>query len=125
MAADFIAARRRQLESERNELSGWLEQRCREITADAAPAEQTGSLFEAVAPGTASPARGACWRRLDDAAAKLAAFASDGSQPPGSRSAADGVLRIYRQRLEGLEARLAMRAPEVVPLGILMLVPKD
>jgi hypothetical protein len=65
------------------------------------------------------------WAFLTDPVARLAAFAADPSQPPARRSEADGVLRIQRQRLESLEARLTLSAPEVVPLGVLMLVPQD
>jgi hypothetical protein len=64
------------------------------------------------------------WTTLADPAERLAAFGTDASQPPARRSEADGVLRIYRQRQEALEARLTLGAPEIVPLGVLMLVPE-
>ena len=41
------------------------------------------------------------------------------------RSEADGVLRLHRQRLQALEARLALGAPAVLALGVLMLVPEE
>jgi len=34
------------------------------------------------------------------------------------------VLRIHRQRLADLDARLALTTPEVIGLGALMLVPR-
>lgn len=55
---------------------------------------------------------------------KLAAFGSDSSQPPAKRSEADGVLRIYEKRKRLLEALLDLGNPEIVPLGVLMLIPE-
>jgi hypothetical protein len=65
----------------------------------------------------------ASWQTLSDPAQRLAAFYHDGSQHPARRAEADGVLRLYRQRREDLEARLALGEPEVIPLGLLMLIP--
>jgi Mn-dependent DtxR family transcriptional regulator len=59
----------------------------------------------------------------DDLAQRLAAFCHDGSQHPARRTEAEGVLRLYQQRREDLDARLALGDPEIVPLGLLMLIP--
>jgi hypothetical protein len=64
------------------------------------------------------------WATLTDPVEQLAAFAADPTQPVRTRSEADGVLRIHRQRLSALEARLALGTPEVQPLGVLMLIPE-
>ena len=62
---------------------------------------------------------------VDDAfLERLSAFASDSVQHPARRSEADGVLRIHEQRIKDLDARLALNEPEMVPLGVLMLVPE-
>ena len=78
------------------------------------PAAATGG------DGSGRPA----WANIADPAERLAAYASDRGQHPARRSEADGVLRLHRQRLQALEARLALGAPEIVPLGVLMLVPE-
>ena len=59
-----------------------------------------------------------------DPAAHLAAFGSDGGQSPAKRSEADGVLRIHEKRKKILDALLDLGQPQIVPLGVLMLVPE-
>ena len=55
---------------------------------------------------------------------RLAAFGSDGGQSPAKRSEADGVLRIHEKRKKILDALLALGEPQLVPLGVLMLMPE-
>ena len=55
---------------------------------------------------------------------RLAAFKSDRAQRPSQRSEADGVLRIFQQRTSALEMLMDLRPPEVILLGVLMLVPE-
>ena len=78
-------------------------------------------------PTTPSPAETVApsWVSLTDSAERLAALVADRSYPPARRSEADGALRIYRQRLADLEVRLALGQPEIVPLGVLMILPED
>jgi hypothetical protein len=78
-------------------------------------------LSDAPAPTAALATSG--WAALDDPALRLAGFAVDVAQPARARGEADGVLRIYRQRLAALDERAALRPPEVVELGALMVVP--
>ena len=54
----------------------------------------------------------------------MAAFGSDGGQSPAKRSEADGVLRIHEKRKKILDALLDIGPPQIVPLGVLMLVPE-
>jgi hypothetical protein len=54
----------------------------------------------------------------------LANFGSDGGQSPAKRSEADGVLRIHEKRKKILDALLDLGQPQIVPLGVLMLVPE-
>jgi superfamily II DNA or RNA helicase len=125
LAEAFMAQRHQALEAEREVLQQWLAQRAREITGDLVLSPQQRELFAQRAvietpAGSPAPA----WALRTDPAERLAAFAADTSQTPARRSEADGVLRLHRQRLERLEAQLALSAPEVVPLGVLMLVPQ-
>ena len=55
---------------------------------------------------------------------RLAAFGSDGGQSPAKRSEADGVLRIHEKRKKILDALLDLGQPQIVPLGVLMLMPE-
>ena len=74
------------------------------------------------APARAPAAR--CRGRRGYPEKRLAAFASDRSQRPSQRSEADGVLRIYQQRTQALDMLAEIRSPEVILLGVLMLVPE-
>jgi hypothetical protein len=61
---------------------------------------------------------------MTDPSERLAAFARDRSQRPSQRSEADGVLGIFRKRTRALEMLMDLRPPEVILLGVLMLVPE-
>jgi hypothetical protein len=120
----FIKERQRELEAERHRQDEWLRQRTSEILPVVqVPSAQQLSLFGATAADLPTLETHAPWQTLTDSVARLAAFHGDASQPARLRSEADGVLRIYRQRIADLEARLTLRAPEVMLLGVLMIVP--
>ena len=53
-----------------------------------------------------------------------ARFYADSTRPHAARSEADGVLRLYRQRIADLDAHIQLLEPEIVPLGLLMIVPE-
>jgi superfamily II DNA or RNA helicase len=126
LAADFTAAKRQALEAEREALQQWFEHRVHDLTGDVTPAFRQRELFDPdVSPDTATEAAFPAWAHLTDPAARLATFATDTNQSPARRSEADGVLRIQRQRQRELEARLALGEPEIVPLGVLMMVPEN
>lgn len=123
VAEVFIREWSRDLEAERSRHYEWLRQRTNEIIAEPASLVEQLELFsftETVATQTSTPST---WASLSDPVERLAAFATDKSQPSRLRSEADGVLRIYQQRLAQIEARLSLGEPEVIPLGVLMLVP--
>ena len=128
MADAFIEDHRKELERARGEQGRWLADRAREITAGAIPEARTLELFPdgaSVAASMNHEQSAPSWGALTDPEEQLAAFRRDPAQSPARRSEAEGVLRIYRQRMEELEARVALQPPEVVPLGFLMLVPED
>ena len=54
----------------------------------------------------------------------LAKFYADSSQVHAARSEADGVIRLYRQRAGDLATRMTLHEPEIVPVGLLMIVPE-
>lgn len=125
LAQPFAAAFERSLAAELSDLDRWLAQRAAEITDSPAEPLQT-SLFDLV--GTASspsaPVR-ADWRQETAPAPRLAAFAVDRAQPFARRSEAEGVLRLHQQRRQTLEARMTLGEPEILPLGLLMLIPQE
>ena len=43
---------------------------------------------------------------------------------PAERSEAEGVLRIFKQRSAALDRLLDFTPPEMIPLGLLMLIPE-
>jgi hypothetical protein len=122
VAKAFVDERTASLKQEQQGQQEWLRKRSQEITGTGvATAVQLGLFDAAKGPDGKRPA---AWQTLDDPAERLAAFASDGNQTPSKRSEADGVLRIYRQRMAILENLLAVAEPEVIPLGVLMLMPE-
>ncbi|WP_016953842.1 helicase-related protein [Anabaena sp. PCC 7108] len=126
IAAKLIQERTYELETEKLRQTEWLQQRCQEITG---LQEETGvqlSLLDTpdqngqtLVPSAAPPA----WMTETEPVKRLAVFAKDSNQPMKLRSEADGGLRIYHQRLAILESKLALSTPEIIPLGVLMLIP--
>ena len=126
LAEAFSEGRRKVLDAEGHELQQWLAQRVRDIVGDEVQPVLQGDLFnrEPARHADALPTPRA-WASLTDPVECLTAFATDATQAPTRRSEADSVLRIYRQRQADLATRLALNAPEIVPLGVLMLVPEE
>ncbi|MEA5540353.1 helicase-related protein [Limnoraphis robusta Tam1] len=120
LAETFVGEFQANLEEEQSRLKEWLDLRHQEILPLEAIASQQLGLFDAV-PVSEPPS----WTTLDDPLEKLAAFSVDPSQPPKLRSEADGVLRLYHQRQQDLENRLHLHPLEIVPIGVLMLVPRS
>ncbi len=110
------------LNEEVQQQSDWLAKRAEEVTAAATEPAADRSLFDS---DVSTPAPRAPWQGETDPQKRLAAFHQDASQHPARRSEAEGVLRIYEQRMSQLQARLKLHAPEIVPLGMLMIVPKE
>jgi len=114
MAAPQLAEHRRLLEGERRDLEAWLHARA-EALCGAAMAVQA-DLFARAAelPG---------WKTQAGPGQRLAAFATDGTNAPSARREADGVLRLYRKRVQDLGVRAEAKVLDPLPLGLLMLVP--
>ena len=133
LAQSFADAWVRSLDGERQALERWLEQRADDIAVQATTESMQPSLFDphdTAQPGASerlrvplSSSEAPTWHTLSDPTARLAAFYHDGAQHPARRSEADGVLRLYEKRRQALDARMALGAPEIVPLGVLMLIP--
>jgi SNF2 family DNA or RNA helicase len=122
IAKDCADMRRMALEKERVELDSWLAVRARQITGDVHSAAVQTQLFTAGQPAAAPPA---AWADVSEPVERLARFYADSTQPHAARSEADGVLRLYRQRIADLDAHIQLLEPEIVPLGLLMIVPEE
>ena len=130
IALAFTQERCRELEEERKRQTEWLKERSREITGEQIVQSVQMNLLDLVAvePSTNLEANltsssSSSWLTISDPEQRLAAFALDRDRLARDRSEADGVLRIYRQRMEILDRQMALDHPEIVPIGVLMLVP--
>ena len=123
IAEGFASERKLTLQAEQEAQQQWLAKRAEEITGRADGQVQLGLLDQPASrsgDGSPSPA----WWSITDPEKRLAAFGSDGGQPPAKRSEADGVLRIHEKRKKILDALLDLGQPQIVPLGVLMLIPE-
>ncbi|MHB1161571.1 MAG: helicase-related protein [Chloroflexota bacterium] len=116
------AETRTQQELER--LEEWLSQRCREVTGELVQELTQVSLFAELSSGSIGGITPS-WGSLPHGADRLAAFHADRTQPIARRSEAEGVLRLYQQRTLDAEASGRLGTPEVVPVGLLMLIPDN
>jgi len=124
VVAPFLDKQRDETAGDRIELDKWLNMRTHSLCG--APQTATAALFanthgDAGEKSTDPPR----WKVFTDPAERLAAFATDGTNPPARRREADGVLRLYRQRVEDLARRAELSVPAPTPLGILMLLPSS
>ena len=119
LADDFVTQHRRALEQERRRNEEWLRERADEIIGGAELEARQLELGEAVQPSRRTTAK-----RPGTPEERLAELAGSARVSPSKRGEAETVLRLYRQRTADLQARLSLGEPEVVPLGLLMLVPE-
>jgi len=122
IAEAYMQERRKTLAGEVEALRQWLRDRIDTVIPKDSSGVAQKSLFEPAADTQATTRPD--WWQIKDPTDRLAGFALDRSQPPHLRSAAESVLTIYRQRSDELRSRQEMTQPEVVPLGLLMLVPE-
>ena len=87
-----------------------------EITGTSIAPRQGGLFAEAEGAGPG-------WAALTDPAARLASFAVAEGVPSKARHEAEGVLRLFGQRLDLLDRRARLEPLAIEPLGMLLLVP--
>jgi superfamily II DNA or RNA helicase len=125
IAKMFIEERRASLQKEEADQEGWLARRAEEITGQARSSAyvQRGFLDEESKTAIQPKAR-AAWESVTKPVERLAAFHTDRDQSPAARAQAEGVLQLYKQRKNSLDSLMDLRTPEVVPLGVLMIIPE-
>jgi hypothetical protein len=111
IAESFARAHKRLVEEEQRRLDDWLRGRADEI-CDLVKDERL-PLFDALDPTEPRTP----FERLQQ-------FFSRQQSGSKARAEAESVLRFYERRRGQLQERGELRAPEVVPLGMLMLVPR-
>jgi superfamily II DNA or RNA helicase len=126
VADEFLSEHITSMSKEKSDLMAWLESRCREVTSEfefiPVQRELFGSSLNSASDYDVTGYES--WMSLKTPEEKLAAFFADRSIPLAKRSEADGVLRLFKKRMEFLENRMALQEPEIIPLGLLMLVPE-
>ena len=119
LAAAFEKARRKSLQSEQGSLEQWLKERARELEPPVQAAPHP-TLFD-TAPTSPAPASG----QQTDPVRRLEALEKDEDQPLARRTEARTTLTLYRERAAALADRIALGEAEIIPIGMLMLVPGD
>lgn len=111
---EFMGRHASDVAAERAQLREWVSERADQICGPSATGQMALLGGEPVRPR---------WVELTDPVERLAAFATDSASTPRARHEADGVVVLYRRRLDLLDRRARLRDPELLPIGILMLVP--
>lgn len=119
VAQGFAEEHQQQIAVERSSLEAWLLERAVALGGDEVPPAVQVDLFGRSAPPVQASLPVSA---VTDPEGRLVAVATDRSQAPSRRSEADGVLRLFRQRSADLDARAALAPPEVVSLGLLLIV---
>lgn len=99
---------------ERSELEAWLRQRADQIVPKFD--RQLGLDETRDVPA---------WALATDPLDRLSAFADDATQRRADRGEAKTVVKLALDRRARLEARADLAPPELLPLGLLMLVPEE
>jgi superfamily II DNA or RNA helicase len=124
VAGGFACEWRTLIADERARQYEWLGERAGEIVGAVAMTPAQPGLFDQASQEPAANDARPAWSAATEPGERLAGFAADRTQSPARRGEAESVLRIHRQRLGALDARLALGELELLPLGALMLVPR-
>lgn len=114
LCKDYLREHAAVLDMEQAEIERWLRERTQALCGAEEPANLM--LFNM---GPTRPA----WKTLRNAPERLAAYATDGDIPAGSRREAETALKLYQDRRRDLDRRRPISGEVVTPLGLLLLVP--
>lgn len=123
LAAAHADALLHDVKREEADLERWLAQRAEDITGQETQTAEQELLFADGKP--VAEKQLPVWRSLTDPRQRLAGYSADASRSAARRHEADGVLRLLAKRLDALHARASLQPAEIVPLGLLMLIPID
>lgn len=115
----YIAAKKEELELERNRIDEWFALRVKEITGTSQEAVQY-DLFDAQ-----NKQETPSWSKFTDPVERISAFAKDKRNLRSKCSEAETLLRLYQSRVKDIEELLSFESTIVRPLGILMAIPKE
>jgi len=112
IASEFSRDHDRMLNAERKRLDDWLKGRADEICGE--PRDARPTLFDRVEPagGAHTPTE------------RLREFVAGRGAGTKLRAEAEAVLGFYEREVKRLGDRRDLRAPELAPLGLLMLIPR-
>lgn len=116
---EFTETRLAELRKEQNQHDLWLREATDQIIGDA-EADPAPTLFDTDQTFRQSMP---VWKTSSDPKERLASFATDKSNSRERRNQAETILRAYERRILDLADRLQLSEPEVIPLGLLMIVP--
>jgi superfamily II DNA or RNA helicase len=111
-----------EMEADRQSYVKWLRDRTIEITGPITDTVIQTGLFDNGESGGSAVTDGS-WKAIADPQERLTRFAADKSNHLRVRSEADGVFRIFKKRIEDIDARIALQDPEIFQLGVLMILP--
>ena len=114
IAAEFTGTQRGRADREVADLRRWLKLRADDICGERV--SRTADLFgqEQYVPN---------WQVLPEPLERLAAFAADAENAANRRREANSVVALFKRREGERHSRLALSAPRLRPVGMLLLVP--
>ena len=115
IAAEFMNKQQAHCERDRIALERWLTLRADDICG--AQVGRTRDLFGAIPDLPA-------WKTHAAPSDRLAAFAADADNAPAKRREANSALVLFRRRCDDITGALALSAPALHPVGMLLLVPQ-
>lgn len=118
---EFTKTRLAELRREQNQHDVWLREAATQIIGDA-EADPAPTLFDGDQAFRKSMP---VWRTSSDPKERLSSFATDKSNSRERRNQAETILRAYERRISDLAERIQLSEPEIIPLGLLMLVPAE
>jgi ERCC4-related helicase len=116
-AGEVLARLVSELEIERRLTSDWFANRVHDLCGP--PQLTQDDLFGGASGDLAT------WKRSLPALERLSAFATDHQVGARLRREAEGVLRLYKSRLDRLAAREHAQVTKLTPVGLLLLVPES
>lgn len=121
IALQYVDEQTAQILSDKQNLDQWIADKSRELTGEISSSIEQISMFDAGSSNDNIAV--AAWQRLPHGAQRFELFIADRNYNK-ARNKAHVQLRLYKQRMEDLDARLNKNIIEINPLGMLMMIPE-